>query len=169
MSAVNGARGTRRLAFGHGERGRGGLESLAVMRSLHVAKAVADALPFCCLPRGAFERFQTWLQFDQQVAQPRGIGIRLGEVALGLGDLESQTRQVRGMFEETTTFFGAQAQRRIDQTLPYHDVALAEPGGEQGNVLEAHPASVDQVLVLTGPKRAAGDRDFGELDWQPTI
>ena len=73
------------------------------------------------------------------------------------------------MLEEPATLFGAQAQRGIYQTLPHDHVALAESGGEQGNVLQAHLASVDEVVVLTGPKRAAGDRDFCELGRQPAF
>src|ERR687897_2048863 len=73
------------------------------------------------------------------------------------------------MLEEPTALFGAQAQRGIDQTLSNDHVALAKPSSEQGNVLQAHPASVDEVLILTGSERATGDRDFGKFDRQPAI
>src|SRR5688572_10635874 len=111
MRAVGSARSIFRLNLGRGECYRGRLQRLTVVCSLHVAKAVANALPLGRLPGGTFERFQAWLQLDQQVAQPGGIGVRLGEIALRLGNLESQTRQVRGMLEETMALFGAQAQR----------------------------------------------------------
>src|SRR5215212_2026535 len=48
-------------------------------------------------------------------------------------------------------------------------MALSKPGSEQGNILQTHPASIDQVLILTRSEGATGDRDFGELDRQPTI
>src|SRR5215204_841982 len=73
------------------------------------------------------------------------------------------------MLEESTPLLGAQTQRGIDQTLPYNHVTLSEPSSKQRNVLQAHPATVDEVLVLTGSECAAGDRDFGELDRQPTV
>ena len=130
--------GVFRPSFGRDERGCGRLERLAVVHSLQAAKAVANALPFFRLPGGAFERSQARFQLDQQVTQPRGVGVCLAKIALCLGDLESQTRQVRGMLEETTTFFSAQAQRGIDQTLSHDHVALAESGGEQSNVLQSH-------------------------------
>src|SRR5215212_6851157 len=73
------------------------------------------------------------------------------------------------MLEEPTTLLGAKAQRGIDQTLPHNHVALPEPGSKQRNVLQAHSTTVDEVLVLTRSESAAGDRDFGEIDRQPTV
>ena len=45
------------------------------------------------------------------------VRVGLGQVALGIGGLESQPRQIGGMLEETTAILGPLTERGIDQPL----------------------------------------------------
>ncbi len=84
-------------------------------------------------------------------------------------DLDAQTGQVGGMLEEPTSFLRALTERGIDQTLTDDGVALTEGRGQEGDILEADPATIDEVLIVATPVGAARDRDLSELARQPLL
>ena len=130
---------------------------------------VTQRLVFPCLAGGALERFQARLQLGQEVIEAVGVGLGFVEVALGLGDLQPESGEVGGVLEQAASLLGPLAERGVDHPLPDHGVALAERGGELGDILEANPAPIQEVLVLAAPVGAAGDGHFGEFALEPAI
>src|SRR4051794_2846083 len=139
------------------------------MGHLKLAQPVSDALPLLRLAGRALQRLEPRLHFGEQIPQASGVRVSFGQIAFRLSNLQSQSGQVGGMFEESATLVCPQAQGGIDETLPYHDVTLTQARGELGDVFEADFATVDQVLVLAGAEGPPRDRNFGEGDGQPSL
>ena len=142
-------------------------QETAEMAALERAQVIAQLPVLVCLAGGALKCAQARFDLGEEIGEPGGVGLRLGQVPLGLGRLEAQTGQIGGMLEQAAAFLGALAEGGIDQTLPDHRVALAERGRQPVDVLEANLAAIDQVGCLAGAEGAASDRDFREVDWQP--
>ncbi len=112
------------------------------------------------------------LQLRDQVADPGEIvaGLPEPDGCLVAADLEAL--HAGGLLEQLATFLGAQRERRIHRPLP-HDHQLVRPqpalAEEPDDVAQARPGTVDQVLALTGPIRAATDGDLREVDRQPAV
>ena len=115
---------------------------------------------------GALERAQARLQLGAQVLQLHAVGVDLGQAALGLGALEPQGDDARGVLEEAAALLRPRAERGVDQPLPDDGVALPERRGERQHVAQAHAGAVEQVVRLAVAEDAASDGHLAELEGQ---
>ncbi len=147
--------------------GRGPLG--VVMTALEVDEAVADGAVLAGHPRLALQRADARLELGEDVAQAHGVGRRLGQPALGVVGPQAQAGNAGRVLEQAAALLRALAQSRIHQPLADDRVRLADRRDELLDVLQPHPAAVDQILVLAAAKGAAGDRDLAERQRQVAV